>query len=85
MLTWLKQLVDRGNDPVVGCDLYRDQAAGSCAHVHGALCDYPHCSMLADYRRERDGGLVMDGPLFRDDLHDILAEQQGSDGPIPHT
>lgn len=84
MLTWLKQLFDQSNDPVRGCDLYRDKAAGGCAHVRSDLCDYPHCSMLADYRLERDGGTALDGPLFRDDLHDILAEQRGSEGPVPH-
>lgn len=50
MIAWLKALFDRSSDPVHSCDLYRDRAAGSCAHVDGPLCDFPTCSMLADYR-----------------------------------
>ena len=35
------------NDPVKGCDVYKDIG---CAHVDGFLCDYPNCSLLKDYK-----------------------------------
>jgi hypothetical protein len=50
MIRWLKSLFDTSTDPVKHCDVYRDKAAGSCVHVDGPLCDFPSCSMLADYR-----------------------------------
>ena len=52
-ILWLKQVFARSTDPVYSCDLYRDKAAGSCAHVDGLLCDFPRCTMLDDYRRQR--------------------------------
>ena len=62
MFAWLKRIFDRGNDPVYSCDLYRDKAAGSCAHVDGPLCDFPGCSMLADYRAQKEASqLVTEG------------------------
>ena len=54
MFAWLKRLFDRSTDPVYSCDLYRDKSAGSCAHVDGPLCDFPKCSMLADYRQQKE-------------------------------
>lgn len=44
-----RRLFDRSNDPVLHCTLYKDKSAGSCAHVDGPLCDFPSCSMLAEY------------------------------------
>lgn len=41
----------RKTDPVYGCELYKEQG---CAHVDGMLCDFPKCSMLADYRQENN-------------------------------
>lgn len=37
-------------DPVRGCDVYKDKAGGSCAHVDGMLCDYPNCTILREHR-----------------------------------
>ena len=39
----------RETDPVHGCELYKEQG---CAHVDGMLCNFPRCSMLADYRKD---------------------------------
>lgn len=54
MFEWLKRIFDRSADPVHSCDLYRDKEAGSCVHVDGPLCDFPECSMLADYRQQKE-------------------------------
>ena len=54
MFAWLKRIFDRSADPVHSCDLYLDKEAGSCAHVDGPLCDFPECSMLADYRQQKE-------------------------------
>lgn len=54
MFEWLKRIFDRSTDPVHSCDLYRDKEAGSCAHVDGPLCDFPECSILADYRQQKE-------------------------------
>ena len=40
-------------DPVRHCALYKDQKAGSCAHVDGFLCDMESCSSLAWYQQQR--------------------------------
>ena len=53
MITWLKKIFDKSSDPVYSCDLYLDKSAGSCVHVDGMFCDFPECSMLADYRQQR--------------------------------
>lgn len=50
MMKWLHNLLNDPTDPVKHCDLYKDKAAGSCAHVDGPLCDFPGCSMLRNYR-----------------------------------
>lgn len=84
MFAWLKRLFDRSTDPVYSCDLYRDKSAGSCAHVDGPLCDFPKCSMLADYRREKEGMTIKDDPQFREDLREMMAEQRRKSGPVPH-
>jgi len=34
------------NDPVRGCDVYKNIG---CSHVDGFLCDYPDCSILKKY------------------------------------
>lgn len=70
-MKWLKNLLDDPNDPVKHCDLYRDKAAGSCAHVDGPLCDLPCCSMLKDYR---DGRAVADGVVTIVETISPLAE-----------
>ena len=54
MFAWLKRIFDRSADPVHSCDLYRDKEAGSCTHVDGPLCDFPECSILADYRQQKE-------------------------------
>lgn len=41
----------RKTDPVHGCELYKEQG---CSHVDGMLCDFPKCSMLNDYRKQKD-------------------------------
>jgi len=84
MFGWLKRIFDRSDDPVYSCDLYRDKEAGSCAHVDGPLCDFPKCSMLSDYRREKEGMTIKDDPQFREDLRKMMAEQRGKSGPVPH-
>ena len=84
MFGWLKRIFDRSDDPVYSCDLYRDKEAGSCAHVDGPLCDVPKCSMLSDYRREKEGMTIKDDPQFREDLRKMMAEQRGKSGPVPH-
>jgi len=38
-------------DPVRDCALYK---ADGCAHVDGFLCDFPQCSMLADWQAQRE-------------------------------
>lgn len=73
MSRWLKNLLDDPTDPVKHCDLYRDKAAGSCSHVDGPLCDFPGCSMLADYRAAHASGV---GELG----HETKAPA-GTDGP----
>jgi len=55
MLEWLKRIFDRSNDPVYSCEMYHDKEAGSCVHVDGPLCGFPKCSMLADYRQQKEG------------------------------
>lgn len=57
MIRWLKNLLDDSTDPVKHCDLYKDKAAGSCAHVDGPLCDFPGCSMLKEYREQAPSGV----------------------------
>lgn len=34
------------NDPCRGCAVYKEVG---CTHVDSYLCDYPSCSMLAEY------------------------------------
>jgi hypothetical protein len=46
---FFKQL--RKNDPVYSCDLFKKEG---CAHVDGYLCDFPTCSMLKDWKLERE-------------------------------
>lgn len=54
MFERLKRIFDRSADPVHSCDLCRDKEAGSCVHVDGPLCYFPECSMLADYRQQKE-------------------------------
>ena len=79
MFAWLKRLFDRSDDPVYSCDLYRDKAAGSCAHVDGPLCDFPKCSMLADYRSEKEGMTIAGSGAS--ELGKLMREQHGKSGP----
>ena len=82
MFGWLKRIFDRSDDPVYSCDLYRDKSAGSCAHVDGPLCDFPECSMLAEYRRHKEGMTIAgDGAA---ELGKLMREQHGKGGPVPH-
>lgn len=55
MFTWFKRIFDRSDDPVYSCELYRDKSVGSCSHVDGWLCDFPKCSMLAEYKMQKEG------------------------------
>lgn len=48
-------LYDDSSDPVRHCEVYKDRANGSCAHVDGMLCDFPHCSIRKNYLEERRG------------------------------
>lgn len=41
-------------DPVKECPVYLDKENGSCAHVDGFLCDFPDCSMIKDYRAQKN-------------------------------
>ena len=50
VIQFFKKLFDRRDDPVHSCEVYKDKANGSCAHVDGPLCDFPKCSILDDYR-----------------------------------
>ena len=84
MFAWLKQIFDRSDDPVYSCDLYRDKDAGSCVHVDGPLCDFPKCSVLAEYRQQKEGMTIKDDQQFREDLRKMMAEQRGKSGPVPH-
>lgn len=82
MFGWLKRLFDRSTDPVYGCNLYRDKEAGSCAHVDGPLCDYPECSMLRDYRQQKEGMTIAgDGAA---QLGKLMREQRNNGSPVPH-
>ena len=56
MITWLKNLFDKTEDPVHSCDLYKDKEAGSCVHVAGHLCDYPYCDILVEYLDSKEKG-----------------------------
>lgn len=40
-------------DPVKHCEVYLDKESGSCAHVDGYLCGFPHCSTLNHYRADK--------------------------------
>ena len=55
MFAWIKRVFNRSADPVRSCDMYRDKEAGSCSHVDGPLCDFHQCSMLAEYRQQKEG------------------------------
>lgn len=57
MIQFFRKLFDGSNDPVRNCQLYREKG---CSHVDGFLCDYPSCSMLKDYLKERD----LDADIF---------------------
>lgn len=50
LLKKLSELFGTQNDPVRGCDVYKDKASGSCVHVDGPVCDYPNCALLRKYR-----------------------------------
>ena len=82
MFAWLKRIFDRSNDPVYNCDLYLDKEAGSCAHVDGPLCDFPQCSMLADYRAQKEGMTIAGNGTS--ELGKLMREQHGKRGPVPH-
>jgi hypothetical protein len=63
MMAWLKQIFDRKNDPVYSCQQYLGKANGSCAHVDSHLCDFPSCSILADYLSSvRENNLANEKP-----------------------
>lgn len=80
MFAWLKRLFDRSIDPVYSCDLYCDKSVGSCAHVDGPLCDFPECSMLADYRQQKEGMTIAgDGAA---ELGKLMREQHKRGGPV---
>lgn len=49
ILGFLKQIFDNPNDPVKHCEVYKDKARGSCAHVDGILCDMPVCGIRESY------------------------------------
>lgn len=55
MLKRFKQIFDRSNGPVYSCEMYRDKSVGSCSHVDGWLCDFPKCSMLVEYKSQKEG------------------------------
>lgn len=82
MFAWLKRLFDRSNDPVHSCDLYRDKSAGSCVHVDGPLCDFPKCSMLAEYKQQREGMTIAEDGAAT--LGKLMREQHKKGGPVPH-
>lgn len=63
----LKQIFDRSNDPVYGCNLYQDKDAGSCTHVDGLLCDFPRCSMLSKYQQKKE-----DIKVLQDRVQELL-------------
>jgi len=82
MFAWLKRIFDRSNDPVYSCDLYLDKKAGSCAHVDGPLCDFPQCSMLAEYMAQKEGMTIAGNGAS--ELGKLMREQYGKGGPSPH-
>lgn len=82
MFAWLKRIFDRSADPVHSCDLYRDKEAGSCAHVDGPLCNFPECSMLADYRQQKEGMTIAEDGAAA--LGKLMREQHKKGGPVPH-
>lgn len=40
------------SDPVYQCEVYKKQG---CAHVDGILCDFPQCTILAEFRMNNNG------------------------------
>lgn len=46
----LASMFNNQNDPVKHCELYKEQG---CSHVDGFLCDFPSCSMRADYNNSK--------------------------------
>lgn len=43
----INKVKDMLNDPVTGCDLYKDEG---CSHVDGLLCNYPDCEILKEHK-----------------------------------
>lgn len=84
MFAWMKQIFNRSVDPVYSCDLYLDKVTGSCVHADGPLCDFPKCSMHAEYQQNKEGMTIKDDPQFREVLRKMMAEQRGKSGPVPH-
>lgn len=72
------------DDPVHSCELYRDKAAGGCAHVDGMLCDMTTCSSLIEYKQRNEGMTIKDDPKFRDDLRKMMLGIRGKSGPFPY-
>jgi hypothetical protein len=83
MFGWITKIFDRSNDPVYSCDLYRDIEAGSCAHVDGPLCDFPICSMLAEYRESKEGITINNADKFHQELKEMMEEQKRNRSPVP--
>lgn len=79
---WLKQLVGRHADPVNNCELYQDKSAGSCTHVDGMLCDFPRCSILADYRQQEEGMTIAGSGAT--ELGKLIREQRSQRQPFPY-
>jgi hypothetical protein len=53
IIQFFKKMFSREGDPVYHCDVYKDKANGSCAHVDGMLCDFPDCSILKEYKEKK--------------------------------
>ena len=83
MFGFIKRIFDRSNDPVYSCELYRDKQSGSCVHVDGPMCDFPNCTMRAEYLQQREEGMTIAGN-GASELGKLMREQHGNGGPTPY-
>lgn len=77
-------------DPVKHCNVYKDKANGSCAHVDGPLCNFNTCNMRLDYdkpselREQYDRNITKEGFVLVQENRDMAVcldhiEYQGID------
>ena len=52
--------------------------------MDGPLCDFPKCSMLAEYRQKKEGMTIKDDQHFREDLRKMMAGNAARWSAVPH-